>query len=261
MGTRSPYRDAAGLTLADYPHPSVAVDTAVLTVPPGADGLHVLLVRRTGAHQNGAWALPGTFLHPGETLAQAVLRSLADKAGIKGLAPRQLHVFDDPDRDDRGWVLSVAHLVAVAWPRLAPAVARRDDVDVSPVAAARGLPYDHDHIVTLAVDTLRARYREHPDPDRLLPAPFTLLELRHLHQAVLAERLPKDTFRRQMAPQLNPTHDLREGVVGKPAALYRHKPAEPAQPATPCRPPRSPSHPGRRQSGRIRPNDHKGAGL
>jgi ADP-ribose pyrophosphatase YjhB (NUDIX family) len=200
------------------------VDTAVLTVPDGADALHVLLVRRAGSHEHGAWALPGTFLHPGETLAEAVLRSLRDKAGIKGLAPRQLQVFDDPDRDDRGWVLSVAHLDAVAWPRLSRAVAHRDDVGVVPVGQAVGLPYDHDQIVALAVATLRARYRDQPDPDRLLAGPFTLLELRHVHQAVLGQSLPKDTFRRQMAPHLIATDQLREGVVGKPAALYRHKP-------------------------------------
>ena len=76
MTSQPTYRDTTGRALADYPHPSVAVDTAVLTVPPGADRLHVLLVRRAGTHEHGAWALPGTFLHPGETLAEAVLAQL-----------------------------------------------------------------------------------------------------------------------------------------------------------------------------------------
>jgi ADP-ribose pyrophosphatase YjhB (NUDIX family) len=88
VSSHHPHRDATGRSLADYPRPSVAVDTAVLTVPDGADALHVLLVRRAGSHEHGEWALPGTFLHPGETLADAVLRSLPDKAGVKGLAVR-----------------------------------------------------------------------------------------------------------------------------------------------------------------------------
>ena len=72
-----PYRDSSGRTLADYPRPSVAVDTAVLTLDE-QDGLVVLEVRRT----NGAgWGLPGTFLHEGETLADAVRRALDVKAG------------------------------------------------------------------------------------------------------------------------------------------------------------------------------------
>ena len=86
------YRDSSGRTLADYPRPSVAVDTALLTLDPGLE-LVVLQVRRA----NGAgWALPGTFLHEGERLADAVDRSLRVKAGVRGLHPRQLHVFDDP---------------------------------------------------------------------------------------------------------------------------------------------------------------------
>src|SRR5688500_10882260 len=102
------YRDSSGRTLEDYPRPSVAVDTAVLSIGLSC-GLDVLLVRRDSAQRREAWALPGTFLHKGERLADAVLRSLAEKAGLRGTTPRQLHVFDDPGRDDRGWVLSVAH--------------------------------------------------------------------------------------------------------------------------------------------------------
>ena len=102
------YRDTSGRNLTDYPRPSVAVDTAVLALDP-EQGLVLLEVRRpTGM----GWALPGTFIHEGETLAEAVDRSLRVKANVRGLHPRQLHVFDDPTRDDRGWVLSVAHVAS-----------------------------------------------------------------------------------------------------------------------------------------------------
>ena len=104
------FRDSTGRSLADYPRPSVAVDTALLSPDP-EQGLVVLLVRRT---DGTGWALPGTFLHEGERLADAVKRSLRDKAGVRGLHPHQLHVFDDPNRDDRGWVLSVAHVAGGA---------------------------------------------------------------------------------------------------------------------------------------------------
>ena len=74
----------------------------------------------------------------GETLADAVKRSLRDKAGVRGLQPRQLHVFDDPDRDDRGWVLSVAH-VDVVQPEQ-PGVAFTADTRLVPVDTRGGCP-------------------------------------------------------------------------------------------------------------------------
>ena len=54
-------RDSSGKTLADYPRPSVAVDTAVLTVAPG--GILQVLQVRDATKKRDAWALPGTFLH------------------------------------------------------------------------------------------------------------------------------------------------------------------------------------------------------
>jgi 8-oxo-dGTP diphosphatase len=214
--------DSTSKNLTDYPRPSVAVDTALLTVPDGSSALQVLLVQRAGSHEHGLWALPGAFLHDGERLACAVLRSLRDKAGVNGLEPHQLRVFDELDRDDRGRVLSVAHLVVVPWARIAKTVTARHDVHLRPVADAVSLPFDHDAIVALAVAELRARYRSVPDPDRLLRAPFSLLQLRRLHEAVLARALPKDTFRRAMQPQLKATTEYQEGQVGKPALLFRH---------------------------------------
>lgn len=213
--------DEAGRSLQDYPRPSVAVDTAVLTVPDETDpSLSVLLVRREGQHRRGQWLLPGTFVHPGETLADAALRALRDKAGVQGLHPRQLHVFDDPRRDDRGWVMSVAHVDVVPAERLQGASA--SGAVLRPVHQAADLAFDHDEIVQRAVDTIRAEYDEHPDPAHLLPEPFTLLELQRLHEAVLGHSVVKDTFRRNMARHLEPTGDVREGTVGKPAQLWRH---------------------------------------
>lgn len=212
--TSQPHRDSSGRALTDYPRPSVAVDTAVLTVTEG--GIAVVLVE-----SEGDAALPGTFLHESETLADAVLRSLREKAGIEGLAPRQLHVFDRPGRDSRGWVLSVAHRVVVPerMLRLDGAHAR-----VTPLAEAlaRPLAYDHDEIIRRAVESLRSGYRDSPDPERLLAEPFTLRELQQVHEAVAGARQPRDAFRRAMEPRLRATGELTSGTRGKPARLFRH---------------------------------------
>ncbi len=216
-----PYRDGAGRTLQDYPRPSVAVDTALLTVgpaggDPGPPELLVLQVRRPA----GGWALPGTFLHPGERLIDAVLRSLREKAAVTGASPRQLQVFDDPDRDERGWVLSVAHADVMPFARLTAAIGG-DAARLAPATSPGPLPYDHAEIVRAAVRQLRHRYAAAPDPDRLLGPSFTLRELRMLHEAVAGHSLQKDTFRRRMEPDLVPTGRTSSGTRGRPAELFR----------------------------------------
>ena len=220
-GSRSSYQDSAGKTLLDYPRPSVAVDTAVLTV--AEDRLCVLLVRRGGGHHSGEWALPGTFLRQGERLAGAVLRSLHEKARITGRVPRQLQVFDDPDRDDRGWVLSVAHVDMVPASGLAEAL-ESDDVRLAGVAdepeLISGLPYGHAEMVAKAVEWLRAAYRDSPDPGELLEEPFTLRDLRELHEVVAGETLMRDTFRRFMEPKLQGTGLMSDGTRGRPSRLW-----------------------------------------
>lgn len=217
MTTQEDYRDSSGRTLADYPRPSVAVDTAVLTVVDGT--LAVLLTRPAdaAATSRDEWRLPGAFLHEGETLRDAALRSLREKAGIDGLHPRQLRVFDALDRDDRGWVLSVAHVDAVPADR----VVTTESTRVVAADELPPLPYDHDEIVAAAVADLRERYASAPDPAGLLPpGPFAISELRALHEAVAGARVNPDTFRRSVIDRLRATGEIRTGVRGKPAELF-----------------------------------------
>ena len=226
----NPFRDSTGAALADYPRPSVAVDTAVLTLAPRTNAargasphrLSVLLVRRPEGVGGPQWALPGTFLHPGERLADAVTRSLADKAGITGGHPTQLAVFDEPGRDERGWVLSVAHLAVIPYAALMDALlADPDQVRLAPVSRPGPLPYDHKAIVAAATKELKRRYADRPDPDRLLGPRFTIRELRDVHEAIAGTYVQKDTFRRAMEPQLQGTGTLSSGTVGRPSQRFR----------------------------------------
>jgi len=223
-----------GSALSDHPRPSVAVDVAVMTVVE-PDQLAVLVHRRTG-DRAGAWALPGRFLRERERLAEAVSRTLEDKChlspgALAGRTPRQLHVFDDPDRDDRGWVLSVAHLLALPAARVGPVVAAHDDLALAPIRSDRvalpdrqgDLPYGQGDIVAQALDELRTLYRATPDPERFIEAPaFTLSDLASVHFAILSkEHWAIDTFRRKMSRQLRETGEVTRGGPGRPAALYQ----------------------------------------
>jgi ADP-ribose pyrophosphatase YjhB (NUDIX family) len=231
MAQRKPeHRDSAGKTLTDYPRPSVAVDVALLTV--ASDALAVLAVHGADpVDGTERWSLPGGFVHDRQRLSDAVVRVLRDKHGIVGLTPRQLHVFDDPERDPRGWVMSVAHASTV--PGLEAAISKGKNLCLAPVRPGsparlhlpgrqKALPFDHDSIVDLAVRDIRARYAEHPDPDRLLGDAFTVKQLQAVHEAVAGELFHKDAFRRLMSQHLVPvTGEFHRGDYGPPAQLFR----------------------------------------
>lgn len=225
------WRDNAGKRLSDYPRPSVAVDVAVLTIDPERTSLMVLLHQRDETFATGRWSLPGTFVREDEQLAEAVRRALDTKVGVSGRAPQQLHVFDEPDRDDRGRVLTVAHLDLIAFDQLD--TSRHPGCLLAPIHGdpphavlpdgnSGGLAFDHDEIVALAVRSTRAAYRDRPDPSHLIGPEFTLRELHRLHAAVLGDDiLAKDTFRRRMLPHLIETGRYSDGTVGKPARLFQ----------------------------------------
>ena len=196
-----------------------------MTVIPAGEGssarLGILLVRRPPQSVGAlaGWALPGTFLHEGETLAEAVRRSLEVKAGVTGREPQQLRVFDDPARDDRGWVLSVAHLDVLAFDDL-ERLREPSNTRIAALPSRLRLPYDHLAIIDLATERLRLEYRTHPDPRGLLHESFTIADLRAVHEAVAGRELQKDTFRRHMIDELESLPAAAEGRRGRPAQLF-----------------------------------------
>lgn len=204
----------------DFPRPTLAVDTALLTVDLTRNQLMVVEMARA---DTGKWALPGTFVRERETLAEAVGRCLKEKLGVRGVRPRQLQVFDDPDRDPRDWVISVAH-VAVVRPEQLDTLGggTASTTRLAPVDRPGELSWDHPAIVRLAKEYVRDRYEAGPDPERLLGPRFTLSELKRVHEAVLGvQEIDRFQFRRVMKPLVVGTGVMTESTGGRPAELYR----------------------------------------
>jgi bifunctional NMN adenylyltransferase/nudix hydrolase len=84
-----------------YPIIGVTVDSLVTCVG------QVLLIERAGALGRGAWALPGGFLEPNETLEHGAVRELLEETGLEvSIRPTSSRTFDWPTRSLRGRVIS-----------------------------------------------------------------------------------------------------------------------------------------------------------
>lgn len=227
-----PNQSPESLELAKFPSPHVAVDVALISVAPDPRGrlrLVILAHKRQDGLAKGEWALVGRMVRERERLLEAVRIALRKKCGIEGLSVRQLFVSDEPTRDSRGWVMSVAFMATQRWSVLQGKIESDSNLDLIIVEGSkkytlpenqRKLPFEHDVILDQAILSLRARYESRPDPDLFLGKEFTVLQLREIHEAVLGRSLDKDLFRRKMQRHLKATGELLEGSVGKPAELF-----------------------------------------
>jgi 8-oxo-dGTP diphosphatase len=225
---------------SEYPRPSVAVDLVLATVHERE--MRVLLVRRAEHPFKGAWALPGGFVGPEESLDEAGERVLRTKAGLREAFLEQLYTFGQPARDPRTRVISVSYLALVAPERLRSALGEGDhDKMLARVRIAwegeRGGPaealdsagttltlaFDHTWILGLAVKRLRGKLAYTPIGYELLGREFTLRQLQEVHETILGERLNKDSFRRRMLAtgELIATGRMEKEVGHRPAEMYR----------------------------------------
>ncbi len=193
----------------EYPRPSVTADTVLFAMR--AEDLAVLLVKRKNPPHRGAWALPGGFVNENESLDRAAARELMEETGITGIPLEQLGAFGDPGRDPRGHTITVAFysfVVADAQP-----VAADDAADAgwhplrslplpswgarSPEKSAIKLAFDHARIIDAARRRLQERLVDptRQSPFEIVPARFTLTELRRVYEAVLGRTIGAASFR------------------------------------------------------------------
>lgn len=139
----------------DYPRPALTVDVVAATREPRP---RVLLIRRGKDPFAGAWALPGGFVEAGETLAAAARRELKEETGAEVGDLEQLYTAGDPDRDPRGWTVSVVFLARVDAKKI-KAKAADDAAEVGwfPLDALPDLAFDHAMILSRARTRLADR--------------------------------------------------------------------------------------------------------
>ena len=213
-------------TLTRYPRPNVAVDLALLTVLPEDDRepARLAVLMQHPPTDTTALALPGRFLRDRQRAVAGMADVLKEKVGIDVVPTRPLllGVFDAPDRDPRAWTISLAHALALPYEELAAAHGELIPVDLQGrIRTRRKLLFDHAEMVSQAASAIRDRYERRPDPDGLLTGPFTLTELRRVHEGVLGEPLLRDTFNRRMTDHLEKLTGEQRSDGGRPAQLFR----------------------------------------
>jgi 8-oxo-dGTP diphosphatase len=210
-----------------FEQPAVTVDLVIFTV--NDDMLKVMLVKRAEEPFADSWSLPGGFIKNSESLEDAALRVLKEKAGVENVYVEQLYTFGDLDRDPRARVITVTYFALIPWKDLVPPPSDKvTDLMWASVNHLPKLAFDHKQIVAYAVKRLRAKASYSNIVYGLMPRQFRLSELQKMYEIIINDKLDKRNFRKRMLATGLLQETGRKDVAGahRPAMLYKFKKME-----------------------------------
>jgi ADP-ribose pyrophosphatase YjhB (NUDIX family) len=188
----------------------------------------VLLWERAREPEAGAWALPGGYLEPTETLERSIRRHLAAKVDVRELSHlEQLGTWSAPTRHPDERQLATAYLGLVPAD-VDPAVP--EDTAWHPVDRLPRMAFDHGEIVLAGRERLRAKLSYTNLGFALAPPTFTISELRELYAAALGHEVSATNLQRVLVRRelLEDTGERRPPGPhgGRPATVFRFRSRE-----------------------------------
>nr|WP_263327174.1 NUDIX hydrolase [Neobacillus sp. Marseille-Q6967] len=221
-------------------------DIAVFTITSESQGeykppikkLKIMLIKRSKqdheGNQNmeaGKWALPGGFVRPGETAFQAAERKLLEETGVDRLRIKHFGIYDSPNRDPRGWIISNAHYVIANEAALKN---RKQTYDASDIqlftmeeALELDLAFDHRQIIDDAIWFIKKDMALTTLAKHFLPEEFVLSELQGVLLTVLDDpSIATDAAFFRKSPTLPFLEVVSENGKPKKSNRYSKTPAQ-----------------------------------
>lgn len=200
----------------------IAVDAVVFGYREG--NLYVLLIQQKFSGQEPYWALPGGLVHDNEPLIDAVHRELKEETSVQVNYLEQLYTFgDDINRDSRNRVISVAYFALIdSSTTKIKADTDADKVQWFAVGEVPALAFDHNVIVSAALERLRAKVAYQPVGFDLLPDYFLFSDLENLYATILQKEIDRRNFRKKILSFgfVEETAKVSEKKGGRPAKFF-----------------------------------------
>lgn len=216
------------------------------------DQLKMLLIKRKSHPYRNSWALPGGFVMPNESTDDSVLRETQEETSVEISKSNieQLHTFSTPNRDPRGWVVTVSYLTFIGEEPLS-AGDDADDVrwftmerkgselyltsghDVEIIlnlktgasSGSDSLAFDHSQIVLKAFNRVAEKMEHEPRVLQVLGPTFTITEARKVFAKFWGmdfKSIDHSNFKKAMLQYFVEIGEKPLGI-GRPSKIYRLK--------------------------------------
>ena len=199
---------------------NLAVDLLLLAYDRKNHNIKIYTPKRDVEPSIGVRALPGVLVKSGEHLSSPVKRTLDEKTPLETLTYRlqELPARTNPERDDRGHVVSIPILV------LLPDYQNFND-DWLTFTPNMDLAFDHTEMVNLAYKVLKNNWDKHPLPLLLAGEKTTLEEAKDIlvhfqpyYEKVLPSNLRQMTFVDKFLQETDESE--KSDQKGRPKKLY-----------------------------------------
>lgn len=139
----------------NFPMPSITVDCAIFRFNKETLSPEILLIKRANEPYKDSWALPGGFLDMNETIEEATNREVMEETNIDiantCYSKRyKIGVFDNPDRDSRGRVISFLSTAIISGKTIGVAGDDAADIKWFSLWNLPSLAFDHGEMIKLA---------------------------------------------------------------------------------------------------------------
>lgn len=207
----------------DFDVPLCTVDIAIFSLINSE--IHVLMVQREEHPCKDKWALPGGFIHLNEddSTESAAHRTLQYKTGMRSAYLEQVKTFSSPNRDPRGWSLTVLYFALVDFNQVTQVETDNKSIWISlSDLKHHDLAFDHNKLIDSAVTRLHAKATYTALPIELMPKEFTLTELQRVFEIILDRDLQAKAFRNRVLSANMVMETGNSKISGKrPAKLFK----------------------------------------
>ena len=205
----------------EYDKPSVTVDIVIMGYNKEEDQLKILLIQRRGNPYRNSWALPGGFVERNESTNDSVRRETAEETGltIGRKSVEQLHTFSTPNRDPRGWVITVSYLAFI------DDISIEIELEAGKSVGKDTLAFDHNEIIRKAFNRVLNKMDHEPLILQVLGDEFTITEARKVFAKFLGvdfKTVDHSNFKKAMLQYFDEIGERPVGI-GRPSKIYRLK--------------------------------------
>lgn len=208
-----------------YKNQGIHAISAIFTVDKGIT--KVLLIKRNNEPFKGMWALVGGALYNNETLDQGIKREIEEKIGINIKNIEMFDIFSKIDRSPVMRMIAVGYIGIVDSSKVevVKKTIKTSDADWVPIDKIGKLAYDHNEIISKAIEVLKQKIVNTDILKSLYPEGFTLPEIQKTYEAILNKELDRRNFRKKMLSLdlIYDTGSSKKFEGTKPAKIYKFK--------------------------------------